>query len=165
MSAAESWSTSQLVEFLAVLTEETDETAAMRGAVERGLEALDAEVGLLVAGGQVVTAVGLGPNPEPLDDLLAVTRGRADLVDIAGLGKCRVAAVQLDASAGVAALVVARAGADQFSVDELSLLRGMAWVLHLALRPLRTLGELHERQRVLDEVGKVQHAIAQRAAL
>src|SRR5438874_630831 len=161
-AAAGSWSTSQLVEFLALLAEETDETAALRAAVERVLEALDAEVGLLVAGGRTITAVGLGPDAEPVADLLAVARGGPDLVDVAGLGKCRAATVPLDAAAQ---LVVARVGADHFSAEELLLLRGMAWVLHLALRPLRTLGELHQRQRVLDEVGKVQHAIAQRAAL
>src|SRR2546421_5464177 len=163
-AAAGSWSTSQLVEFLALLAEETDETAVMRAAVERVLEALDAEVGLLVAGGRMVTAVGLGPDTEPVDDLLAVARGGPDLVDVPGLGKCRAATVRLD-GAGAAHLVVARAGADHFSADEMLLLRGMAWVLHLALRPLRTLGELNQRQRVLDEVGRVQHAIAQRAAL
>jgi len=163
-AASGSWSTSQLVEFLALLAEETDETAAMRAAVERVLEALDAEVGLLVAGARMVTAVGLGPDTEPVDDLLAVARGGPDLVDVPGLGKCRAATVRLD-GAGAAHLVVARAGADHFSADEMLLLRGMAWVLHLALRPLRTLGELNQRQRVLDEVGRVQHAIAQRAAL
>src|SRR3989440_6243978 len=110
-AAAGSWSTSQLVEFLALLAEETDETAVMRAAVERVLEALDAEVGLLVAGGRTVTAVGLGPDAEPVEDLLAVARSGPDLVDVAGLGKCRAATVRLG-GAGAAHLGVARAGAD-----------------------------------------------------
>jgi diguanylate cyclase (GGDEF)-like protein len=38
-------------------------------------------------------------------------------------------------------------------------------VLNLALRPLRVLGALHERQRVLEEVARVQRAIATRSPL
>src|SRR2546430_15161822 len=45
------------------------------------------------------------------------------------------------------------------------LLRGMAWVLHLALRPLRVMVTLGERQRVLEQVARVQRAIAKRAPL
>ena len=46
---AHSWSTSQLVEFLAVLAEQSDELTAQQVAVERVLESLDAEVVVLGA--------------------------------------------------------------------------------------------------------------------
>ncbi|TML27873.1 MAG: hypothetical protein E6G35_09065, partial [Actinobacteria bacterium] len=58
---AHSWSTSQLVEFLAVLAEQSDELTAQQVAVERVLESLDAEVGLLFNGQGVAAVVGLDP--------------------------------------------------------------------------------------------------------
>src|SRR5438874_1515658 len=56
---SDSWSTSQLVEFLAALAEQSDESHARQVAVERVLESLDAEVGLLLDGDVVVTEVAM----------------------------------------------------------------------------------------------------------
>jgi diguanylate cyclase (GGDEF)-like protein len=165
-ASAGSWSTAQLVEFLAQLAEETDEHAAKRAAVERVLEALDADVGILVGDGdRVHTVVGLGPDTEPVADLIAVARDGVELIDLPGIGKCRTTVLALEDTDTSARLVVARRGAEEFDSDELLLLRGMAWVLHLALRPLRTLAKLHERQGVLDRVSTIQRAIADRAPL
>src|SRR6266536_1612340 len=151
----DSWTTSHLVEFLAVLSEQVDEAGALRAAVERVLESLDAEVGVLF-GGHTVPAV---------DGLIAAALAGNDTVDIAGLGKCRMAMVTLDVGDDGHHLLVARAGADEFVPDEMLLLRGMVWVLHLALRPLRVMVTLRERQRMLDQVARVEHAIANRAPL
>jgi diguanylate cyclase (GGDEF)-like protein len=161
-SSVGSWSTAQLVEFLALLGQETDERAVMRAAVERVLEALDAEVGVLAGQDGVATAVGLGPDEGPIADLVATASAGTGTIDLPRLGRCRTASATLDAGCRI---VVARAGPDDFVPDELLLLRGMAWVLHLALRPLRTLSELKERQRALDHVSTIQHAIANRAPL
>src|SRR2546430_12862233 len=162
---SDSWSTSQLVEFLAVLSEQPDEDAALRAGVERVLESLDAEVGVLFGPSGAPTVVGLPAGDPQADALVAAARAGADPVHIAGLGPCRTAVVALDLGDAALRLMVARAGAEGFVPDEMLLLRGMAWVLHLALRPLRVMVTLGERQRVLEQVALVQRAIANRAPL
>src|SRR5262249_59587803 len=86
-------------------------------------------------------------------------------VRLAGLGECQVAAVALDVGDDASRLLVARAGLEGFEPDEMLLLRGMAWVLNLALRPLRVMAALHERQRLLEHVASVPEALANRAPL
>src|SRR5437588_751022 len=143
---SDSWSTSQLVEFLAVLSEQRDEDCALRAAVERVLESLDAEVGLLFGRDTVLTVVGLAAVDPQVATLAAAARTGADQVWVDGLGRCRTAVVALDFGEDAVRLLVVRAGADEFVPDEMLLLRGMAWVLHLALRPLRVMVLLAERR-------------------
>jgi diguanylate cyclase (GGDEF)-like protein len=162
---SDSWSTSQLVEFLAVLSEQRDEQAALRLAVERVLESLDAEVGVLFGPAGVLAAVGLRPDDPQVGALVAAARDGADTVQVGGLGDCRAAVAALDLGEDALRLLVVRAGTEGFVPDEMLLLRGMAWVLHLALRPLRVMVTLGERQRVLEQVAQVQRAIANRAPL
>src|SRR5438067_3930428 len=160
-----SWSTSQLVEFLAVLSEQRDEQAALRLAVERVLESLDAEVGVLFGPGPALAAVGLRPDDPQVDTLVAAARDGADTVHVAGLGDCRAAVGALDLGEDAVRLLVVRAGHEPFVPDEMLLLRGMGWVLHLALPPLRVMVTLGERQRVREQMARVQRAIANRAPL
>jgi diguanylate cyclase (GGDEF)-like protein len=165
---SDSWSTSQLVEFLAALAAESDETLARQVAVERVLESLDAEVGLLLDGDVAVCAVGLSPTGEQVAEQVAelVAAARAgEPVRLERIGSCRAAIVALDPEEDALRLLVARAGPEEFVPEEMLLLRGMAWVLHLALRPLRVMVTLGERQRVLEAVARVQRAIATRAPL
>src|SRR5215813_7571116 len=107
---SESWSTSQLVEFLAALAKESDEIVARQVAVERVLESLDAEVGLLLDGDTVVTAVGLTPTPPQTAQLLAAARDGGP-VHLDRIGDCRAAMVDLDSDESALRLLVARAGA------------------------------------------------------
>ncbi len=162
---SDSWSTSQLVEFLAVLSEQRDEEAALRAALERVLEALDAEVGVLFSRDTVLAVVGLTAHDPQVEQLVAAARAGADTVTVDGLGRCRAAAATLDLGEDALRMLVVRAGTDGFVPDEMLLLRGMAWVLHLALRPLRVMVKLGERQRVLEQTARVQRAIANRAPL
>jgi diguanylate cyclase (GGDEF)-like protein len=164
-AASHSWSTSQLVEFLAVLAEQTDEAGALRAAVERVIESLDAEIGVLYGPEVLPTVVGLSDDGSQTAALIAAAEEDAASVQVPGLGECRIAVVALDVGDTALRLLVARAGPDEFVPDEMLLLRGMAWVLNLALRPLRVLVKLHERQRVLEQVALVQKAIASRAPL
>ncbi len=159
-----SWSTAHLVEFLAVLSEQRDENAALRAGVERVLESLDAEIGILFGGGTVLATVGLPPD-DPQVATLIMAAPDVDPVHLPGLGVCRAAVVSLDHHADALRLLVVRAGPDGFVPEEMLLLRGMAWVLHLALRQLRVMVTLAERQRVLEQVARVQRAIANRAPL
>src|SRR6266545_3835795 len=128
---SDSWSTSQLVEFLAVLSEQRDEEAALRAAVERVLEALDAEVGVLFSRYTVLAVVGLTAHDPQVEQLVAAARAGADTVTVDGLGRCRAAAATLDLGEDALRMLVVRAGTDGFVPDEMLLLRGMAWLLDL----------------------------------
>jgi diguanylate cyclase (GGDEF)-like protein len=153
--AAESWSTQQLAEFLAVVSSFTNERSAIRGAVERAAEALEAEVAALIRGSVVEAAIGFPASEVPRDELVAIAENRCRSIEISGVGRCDAVSVPLeDTQPG--RLVVARFGEDAFSQDELDLLRGMARVLVLALKMLRLL----EEERALRKAS--QHEISER---
>ena len=159
----ESWSTQQLAEFLAFVSSFVDEQSAMAGAVERAAEVLDAEAGALIRGGSVEACIGFGVARVPEDELVAVSRGTSDSVEIPGLGSCVATAAALeDRQHGH--LILARHDDDGFNQQESDLLRGMARVLALALKMLRALE--HERalrKRSEREIGERRRAEQQLA--
>src|SRR2546430_15303042 len=107
---SDSWSTSQLVEFLAVLSEQRDEEAALHLAVERVLESLDAEVGVLFGPAGVLAAIGLRPDDPQVDQLVAAARDGAGTVRVAGLGEGPAAVAALDPREDALRLLGGRAG-------------------------------------------------------
>jgi diguanylate cyclase (GGDEF)-like protein len=165
-----SWSTQQLVEFLALVTSFKDADSAVTGAVERAAEALDAEVGAIVTDERVTASIGFPTGDAPGDRVLAVAQGRADEIDVPNVGLCPAIAVQFeDEPAGWVVLARAR---ERFTRAEDHLLRGMARVLALALGQLRGLEQeralgasLLERQALLEHLSRVQRLIVDRAAL
>jgi diguanylate cyclase (GGDEF)-like protein len=168
LTGAESWSTQQLAEFLALVSSFGDEASAIDGAVERAAEALEAEVGALIRGREVVAAIGFPAGAIPAARLLEAIDGRLDEADLPGVGPCRVAVVHLEDSDDH--LLVARAGDDRFTREESDLLRGMARVLGLTRRLLGVLdderrlrAELQERQRLLERLSAIQRKIVLRA--
>lgn len=182
---AESWTTQQLAEFLAVVSAFTDEASAIRGGVERAAEALDAEIAALVDGGAVLASIGFPSGRVPVDELVTATGAGAGELELPGLGVCDVIVAPLGADdSGV--LVVARLGGNGYAQEEADLLRGMGRVLTLALRTIHLLDQerrlrvqsdrhvreneallvsLRERQILLERLSKLQRSIASRAAL
>src|SRR5436190_18114148 len=118
----DSWSTSQLVEFLAVLSEQSDEAGALRAALERVLEALDAEVGVLFNEHGPVTVLGLCPDDPHIAELISGAQAATGPVQVAGLGDCRTAMVALDPGDDGLHLLVARVGPEDFVPEEMLLL-------------------------------------------
>jgi len=141
--SAESWSTLQLAEFVALVSESTDERDAMQRAVERAAEALEAEVCVLIAEGRVLAAIGFPADQLPQAELLEAVARRSQSIELPGLGELWTQARFLDREGG-SALLVARLGAEGFSQEESDLLRGMARSLELTLRMVRMLD--HERE-------------------
>ncbi|MDQ1486120.1 MAG: hypothetical protein QOJ62_1813, partial [Actinomycetota bacterium] len=132
MSVGYHWSIHQLTEYFDAVSRPAYEAEAIEVAVERAAEALDAEIGAVVDGGQVAGCIGFGPMPAP--DLSAVAAG-AEVLDVEHLGS--LFAVNASLGSGVpGTLVVARAR-DEFNAEERQMLQGMARVLGLALRNLR----------------------------
>lgn len=172
----------QLVELLAVVSSYEDEAAAVQGAVERSAQALEAEVAAVILGDQVVASIGFPAGQVPTADLIDVAGRRRDWLEVPGLGPSLATTASWG---GHGHLVLARFG-EGFSIEEQNLVRGMARVLELTLRMLRTLAaehamrqrgerqaminkqlvrELREHQRLLEHLFEIQRAISRRQPL
>ena len=153
----------QLVELLAVVSSCDDQDTAIRAAVERAAETVEAEVCAVVRGSTVVAAVGLSRATSDYGPLVDAPPGRGTWLELAELGTCAVGAAALGAG-DEGRLVVGRVG-EQFSVAEYNLIRGMARVLGLTLRMLSTLDAERHRQHLMQHLYQVQRAISRRAPL
>jgi diguanylate cyclase (GGDEF)-like protein len=176
LPSATAISAQHLAEFLAVVSAVPDGHAAIRAAVERAARVLEAEVAAVVRDGEVVTAVGFLAGRVPERELSEIAAGDRHVIAVAGAGDCDAVGAPLR-TPDPAHLVVARSGYDGFTVDEISLIRGMARVLELTLKNLQALGaerrqaaenarlltSLQARQRLLEQLSTIQRLIARRA--
>src|SRR3954464_4745983 len=92
VDSAASLQVQQLLELLAVVSSLPDEASAVRGAVERAAQALEAEVAAVVFDDRVAAAVGFPEGAVPSVDLLAVAARERDRLDVPGLGRCQAVA-------------------------------------------------------------------------
>jgi diguanylate cyclase (GGDEF)-like protein len=173
LSSATALPTQQLAEFLAVISEVPDEPTATTVAAERAARALEAEVGAVLGDGGVLSAIGFPRGRTPAAELAEVAGGVRTVLEVPGAGPCHTAVAPI-AGQLRGHLLVARSGDDGFTVDEASLLRGMARVLDLTVARLRTLdaerrraaenarllAALRERHRLLEVLSTIQRAIA-----
>jgi diguanylate cyclase (GGDEF)-like protein len=130
------WSTQQLVEFLAGISACTDERSAMRDAVERAAEALEAEVAALVRDDSVLASTGFAAGRVPELELAAIAHGEKTGLTVPGVGDCHTLTVVMDGP-DPGWLIVARGRGEPFDHEDTSVFRGMARVLALSLRQLR----------------------------
>ncbi|GID69705.1 hypothetical protein Acy02nite_75860 [Actinoplanes cyaneus] len=172
------WSMLRLGEYFSAITRAGDEPSAARIAVQRATEATDAELAAVICGDTLAASVGLGRSPDPA--LFAAVRPGTETSSFPGLGDTFVTVHALD-GAYDERLVVARAG-EPFTPEERQMLQGMAKVLGLALRGLRTivaerqlrlerereaearlvlLEALERRERLLETLLRVQRAASQ----
>ncbi|WP_436532842.1 diguanylate cyclase domain-containing protein [Actinoplanes sp. HUAS TT8] len=172
------WSMLRLSEYFSAITRAGDEPSAARIAVQRATEATDAELGAVIFGGELAASVGLGRSPDP--DVFTRVRSGEETVSFPGFGPAFVT-VHVLAGEFDERLVVARAG-EPFAPEERQMLQGMAKVLGLALRGLRTIAAeqqlrlerereaearlvlleaLERRERLLETLLRVQRAASQ----
>ena len=140
---SESWSTQQLVEFVALISAATDRGDAAQRATERAAEALEAEVCAVVSGGSVMASIGFRHGAVPDSELQEAAEHRRDRLPLPGIGEVWTISAELEGEE-TATLIAGRAGSSGFSQEEADLLRGMARVLALTLRLLETVD--HERE-------------------
>ncbi|MEA2157072.1 MAG: hypothetical protein QOE11_3212 [Solirubrobacteraceae bacterium] len=150
---AESWSTQQLTDFLALVSSLPDAHAALRAAVRRVSEVLEAEVVAVVRGGSVSAATGPWSDAPPEEELTALA-GDPETAQLTGLGSCRVEVAPLETEEH-GRLLVARAGSEEFSSQERDLLGAMARVLVVTLR-------MFHRQELLQRLSTLQRMIVRR---
>ncbi len=164
MDSTSTWSAQQLAEFLAAVSGQSEEASALRGAVERASEAFEAEAAAIVFDGAVVASVGFPADTTPTEALLAAVSCPEGGLEVPGIGSCRVVTASLDMQGRDAVLMLARSGND-FSREEVSLLRSMNRVLSLTLSNLRVYASLRERQALLEKLSSIEGLIAMRAPL
>jgi diguanylate cyclase (GGDEF)-like protein len=177
------WSTQQLAEFLTAIASYSDRAGALKGAVERVAEALEAEVAAVVHGDDVLAAVGFPANDIPSALLCAAAAQGPATIELPTLGVCRISVVELETPKD-ARLLVARTGDSEFVREEAVLLRAMGRGLALTIRSLAALEEernlrarseaqsrenvrlvrqLQERQTLLERLAKIGQSISHRA--
>ncbi len=178
------WTTQQLAEFVGALTGIEDGEAAIQAAVERAAETTESEAGAIVAGGRVVASIGFGAGPVPEPEIGAIGAGDSVSLEIRGIGQCHATAVPID-DQRLDSLVLARHG-EPFAGEESNLLRGIARVLSLTLRTIRTMSSereqrleserrgaenerllesLLERQLLFERLSRIQSSIVARLAI
>ncbi|GIF13850.1 GGDEF domain-containing protein [Actinoplanes teichomyceticus] len=172
------WSMLQLSEYFSAITRAGDVGMAARIAVQRATEATDAELGAVVFGDDLAASVGLGRSPDPT--LFTTIRSGCETATFPGFGPAYVT-VHVVAADHDERLVVARAD-EPFAAEERQMLQGMAKVLGLAMRSLRTIAAEHQlrlerereaearlvlvqalerRERLLETLLRVQRAASQ----
>ena len=133
--SAPGWSTRQLAEFLEAISAVGDVTTARRAAVDRAAEALEADVAAVVSDRSILVAVGLDPERVSATALAAVREGRSKAIEVPGRGHCLAVSIAIGSQADTS-LIVARAGQEPFSSEELNVARGLGHALAMAERML-----------------------------
>lgn len=171
MESADRWSTTRLAEFVAAVAGAPDEKSAAGRAVEWATEALEAEIGVILEAGVPLASVGFPRSEIPNDRLSKAISSGSEVLEVAGIGLCRLASTRLEMESAVD-LVVARAGSDPFSREEIGLFRAAARSLTLTLRLLHALAaeramrdDLQKRQTLLERLTNIQRAITLRVPL
>ena len=161
--ASWAWSTQQLAEFVACVSTSTTEVAAARAVVERAAEVLDAEAAAIMAGGELLAAVGFADGTEPVDELRRIPRGARDSqLKVPGVGWCAVAVAGLAYPPG-ATLVLVRPRV--LSRQETALLGGMAGVASMRMTMLSVLDHERAAREEVERLAREQAALRRVATL
>lgn len=169
-----------MTELIATLAT-TDEGVDLVHGIDRTAETLDAEIAVICSPSSVVHAKGFGRHDLPVNDLLKVAHGTDRLVEFPVIGEVNVVRTDLDGTDDV--LVFGRT-VDEFSADEVAFIRAVGRVVGLSARMRsslesersarrdlqqrvddnrRLVGQLRERQGLLDRLFRLQRSISHRA--
>ena len=179
------WTTQQLVAFLAQVSTARDAGSAAVAAAEAVAVATEAEVGAVVIGSRVVASVGFPPGQVPDDELVACCLGDRGTIRLADGARAPVEVAQIGRITG-GYLLSARVDGE-FEAAERGMLRAMGTVLGLTLDLLDTLAAERvsrsgqevktrqvsqllaharmQRQVTLERISGIQRAIASRRDL
>lgn len=164
------WASQQIAEFLSAISSFSDEDSAIRGALERAAEALEAEVAFLVRGEDIPASIGFGRGNAPDQLVHSIPSGPGGTIELPEFGLCHTTVADLESDRDERMVLIRSEGA--FGLDEISLLRSMGRVLGITLKSMRTLSQerflhnqLREREQLLDKMARIQRSISHRAPL
>jgi len=165
------WSTHQLTEYLVSVSRPDDPAGAMQVALERAIEAVEAEVGAVIIDGQVQASIGFGARGVPAAFFSTETgaAGTARTVELAGSGLLHLAGGALNKVAGRPdassdRLITGRLD-DSYAAEEIQMLQAMGLVLGLVLHNLNTLQAERSRHRLVETLLAIQRSISARRPL
>ena len=165
------WVNQQTAELLALVPTYPDEMTAARDILERAAEALEAEIGAVVRGPDVVASVGFPPGDRLVDNMVSVATREPRSIEIPGVGPCRVLVSPIGEGAGTF-LLLARSGDEDFSHFERGFVRSVGRVMVLAFQIIAMVAEerdlrhsLEDRQHLLEKLSRIQRSISHRAPL
>lgn len=174
-----SWSLHSLSELITSLGDPS-EGFDLDAALERLAETLDAEIAAVCGDRRVDARLGFGHNDRPDDLLLEIATADEREIDFPGLGRSWVVSAPLGGGAG--RLVLIRA-ADGFTANEVGFVRAIGRVIGMAIGMRtalsseraarqdlerrvvdnrRLVGQLRERQGLLDRLHRIQKSISHR---
>jgi diguanylate cyclase (GGDEF)-like protein len=163
VTAAATWSTQQLAEFLAGVARCRTEDDAIRHAVEAAAEALEAEVCVFVLDGEPIMWIGFPADSSGPESAIAVVTGEAGELEVPGLGECPSMAVPVPGEPG-GHLVIARA-AEDFDPGERNLVRAMGRALSLSIEAIGNFAAERERRELVTRLSRIQRSISHHAPL
>jgi diguanylate cyclase (GGDEF)-like protein len=170
------WSTHQLTEYLVSVSRPGNTTGAMQIALERAIEAVEAEVGVVIIDGEVRTSMGFGARGVPEAFLLTGNRtgaetgtGAVRTMELPGSGLLHLAGAALNKVAGRPdatsdRLITGRLH-DSYDAEEIQMLQAMGLVLGLVLHNLNTLEAERSRHRLVETLLAIQRSISARRPL
>ncbi len=141
-----------------------DPDAVVLEALDRAVEAMEADVGALILDGSAISSIGFANGEVPVDVLFATVNSRRSSAKLPGIGPCQVSGASFE-SRGSYCLVVGRIGDVAFSAEERNLLHGMSRALALHLQSARVLAAMQERQALMERLTRIQRSINSRAPL
>ncbi len=185
MTGGDNWQTQQLTAFLAAISDAKDRDEAIRRALEQAAEAVDAEIGAILLGSEIVCSIGFRQNAVPVHRLNEIIAGSTSTLDSSGVAVTDTMVLTIDGDQPMS-LVLGRCDNEPFTLDEGTLLRGMARVVTLSLSSLAALhrerslrseqdrqavemshlvDKLQDRQALLEGLSGVQRLINRRVPL
>jgi diguanylate cyclase (GGDEF)-like protein len=174
------WALIGLTELIVSLAEPDGEINLPAG-VERMAETLDAEIAAVCRSGEVVYSKGFGRLRSPKGELVALSHSTDRMATFEGVGVAYLARTRIDSTDDV--LLLART-VDEFTADEIAFVRAFGRVVGLSTRMQGSLaseraahrdlqrrmednrdllGQLKERQGLLDRLFRIQRSISHRA--
>jgi diguanylate cyclase (GGDEF)-like protein len=161
------WSVHQLTEYLVQVSGPREQSAATDAALEHAIEALDAELGVVMVDNELRASLGFGRQEVPQSFFGSLRDNEA--VEVHGIGRVFIARGDLDKAAtrGTGSdgyMLLGRIGRE-FTAEESQLLQGMALTLGLVLHNLSILQAERSRHRLVETLLDIQKAISARRPL
>ena len=173
----------RLAELLGALASHDDADGTTSAALEWAARSTGADAGAILAAGGIVASVGFGTDPPP-EALREVAAGEARSLRVPEVGDCHSISVPIEEE-DLDHLILARSE-KPFSGEEPNLLRGVARVLALTLRTIRSMSSerelrleserrgaenemllesLRERHLLFERLSRIQSSIVARLAI
>ncbi len=159
-TARPDWALATLTEMICGVREARTRGQAIRETLDCVVESLDAEIGMVVSGDEIVASFGLGTMEVAPRELSRVAPSRHSSIELVGLGSCATLAANVDGHAYLRILAIRTGHA--FDANEGALLESMANTLGLMLTLLDRIETEQATRKQTQAFFEITNAIARR---